>query len=360
LTVEDLTAMPDSLRETELGRRIHKCMVEPIDVAVYPLFRCGLIRVHDDDHVLIFAMEHMITDGVSLGVLQQELLTVYWDTVRGRRLSLPPVPVQLSDYAVWQSIMIDSWREVHGAYWREHVAGCLRVRFPSDLGERDAGRTCWGTVPVRIPARLRSELGEWCRRERTTLVMGAFTAYAALVLRWCDVSEAVILFQTDGRTSQSTSRSIGYFASVLYLKMTLAESDTFLDLMRRVKEEYYRAREHADSAYMEAQEPRPDFTRNSCFNWLPQGPAAVHLDGLEEIMSVSRVPLWREVLENFQRDTEPEMGLVETDEEIRGNVVFPLDRFSVAKMERFARNFLLFIEVMLRRPEERVKNVILQ
>jgi hypothetical protein len=66
-----------------------------------------------------------------------------------------------------------------------------------------------------------------------------------------------------------------------------------------------------------------------------------------------------QVLKNLQRESEPELGLIETVEEITGGLIFPLNRFSVEGMERFTKNYLLFVNSFLKNPEGNVADVVL-
>ncbi|HWM71527.1 MAG TPA: amino acid adenylation domain-containing protein, partial [Steroidobacteraceae bacterium] len=359
LTVNDLTGLSEGFRESEVKRLLDGYISDPIDVKVDPLSRFRLLRLREDDHVLVVEMEHIITDGFSMNVLLHEIFSAYVQAAKGRPISLPPVPVQFTDYAIWQRDTIKSWIEKHGAYWEERLKGCQRLRFPVGEDAYAARVSGWGIIPLRIEATMREELQDWSRQKRTTLVMSIFTAYVGLVLRWCNVPEAVILFRTDGRTNSQLEGAIGYFASALYLRVALLETDSFIDLMKRVTEEYCEAYEHADSSYMEAQDPPPDFIRNPCFNWVPQGPRNVRfeLDGIDDALSVSRLPFEPRILENFERDTEPMVALIETDDEIGGGVQFPLDRLSVSTMTRFGRTLMFFIQELVRNPEQRVKDV---
>ena len=104
---------------------------------------------------------------------------------------------------------------------------------------------------------------------KTTTVMGVFAAYTALALRWCDTSDAAIGYQISGRDDPGVGNTIGYFSSTLFLRIRLLTGDRFVDLLRKVTEEYCRAYEHVDSGYFEAQTPPPDYTRTCVFNWLP-------------------------------------------------------------------------------------------
>lgn len=358
--VDDLTALSESFREVEVKRIIEEFILEPIDVAVGPLFGVRLLRLRDDEHVLIVAMEHMISDMFSMNILLRELFTAYMQALKGRALSLPAIPVQFADYAVWQRTAQRSWIEKHGAYWNEHLAGCQRLRFPEDRSSPTETHLGWGTVPIRIGRDLKAELREWSRLRQTTLVMSVFTAYVGLVLRWCNASESVFQYQSDGRVSPNIENTVGYFASVLYLRMGLLEDDSFLDLMNQVTEEYCKAYEHADFSYMAAQVPCPEFTRNAYFNWIPQGSTDLSdLNGSEYTITCSPVRFVHPMLKKLELDHDPGILLHDTDDEVVGYVYFPLNRFSIDTMEKFGRNFLRFIGALLRQPEGRVKDILL-
>jgi hypothetical protein len=112
---------------------------------------------------------------------------------------------------------------------------------------------------------------------------------------------------------------------------------------------------------MTAQATRPEFTRNTAFNWLPQGSKVdlSDLDGSEDAIACTPVRFEHPMMRNVEIDGEPSILLFDDDDEITGNVWFPMNRFSVDTMERFGRNFLVFIKALLRQPDERVKGIVL-
>ena len=319
LEVDDLTVVPESSREAEVKRLIEQLILEPIDIAVGPLLGVRLLKIRDDEHVLVVAMEHMISDGFSLNILARDILVAYMQASRGCAFSLPAIPVQFADYAVWQRSAQKSWIESHGAHWNERLAGCQRLRFPEHRSMQTATRLGRGAIPIQIGRDLKAELREWCRLKRTTLVMSVFTAYVGLVLRWCNASEAVIQYQSDCRFSSKIEDTIGYFSSTLHLRMALLEDDSFVDLMNRATEEYCKACEHADFSCIEAQVPRPEFTRNTVFNWVPQGYRVdlSALEGSDDAITCSPVSFTHPMLKKLELDYEPTILLYDRDDEIR-------------------------------------------
>lgn len=361
LQIEDLTGVADEHRDREVYRRLEELILQPIDVSVGPLFGMKLLRMQDREHVLIVVMEHIVSDEWSLNVFLRDVFTAYSKISGGLPVSLPKLPIQFVDYASWQLNRHEEWLRKHAAYWDDRLAGCQRLRFPADENAALDPRPGWSVAPVSIDRNLRAELNEWCRQRRTTVVMSICTAYVAMVMRWCHVTDTVIRFETNGRSLKEFENTIGYFTSPLFLRVELHTEDRFIDLLHRTTEEYCMAFGHADSSYIESQLPRPEFARNTAFNWVPQQSEIVPPGGgaLEAEIVCSSIPFLNPRLKELERDTEPFVVFFENDKGINGGVWFPMNRFSRSTMNRFGGNLLVFIRALLARPEMRIVDIAL-
>jgi hypothetical protein len=363
----DLTELANDVREIEVRRQIERLILEPVNIATDPLFVAQLLKLSDDEHVLIVAMEHLISDATSRGILFRDLFTAYTQLLQGRTLALPAIAVQLPDYAAWQSDTHPLWMKQYGEQWNERLTVYPRVRFPEDADLQSPTRLGVGTVSLKIGKDLKDELHTWCRQTCTTPVMSVFSAYAALVLRWCDVPKAVIRYQSDGRSRPEIEGTVGCFSSTLYVPLEYSADATYIDFLGLVTQQYCQAYEHCDFTCMvAAQLPRPEFTRNTCFNWVPASSKfdLDEQDASEHAITCSPVQFVHPMQKNLHPllksrpvDHEPTILLYESDDEIAGELYFPLSRFSALSMERFGRNFIGFIEALLRAPHTRVKDI---
>jgi hypothetical protein len=317
--------------------------LDPLNVAADELFEVKLIKHSEDEYVLILAMEHMISDAHSMSILIRDIIAGYEGVP-----ALPAVAVQPSDYALWQARA-----PKHEAYWSQRLAAHGRLRIP---GDESQSRDGWGIVPIDLSARTRGELHEWCRARKTTPAMAMFATYAALVLRWCHSTSGVIRFMIDGRSDEKLRNTVGYFAYGIPVPMELRDEDNFLDLLERVTGECARSQEHADVSYLESRQPRPEFTRSPCFNWVPDA-------GVTETSAPSQIQFTRMTLEaaelpGLERDIEPLLLLFDSPRGIRGGLQFPYNRFSRHTMDRFVCDFQTLLRVLLSRPLERVSSII--
>jgi hypothetical protein len=177
LRVEALTDLPPHVRESELQRLIERLILEPVDVAVGPLFQVCLVCLAEHDFALVIAMEHTISDAVSLSTFKQELLSAYARS-RGVDVPLIAVPVQIGDYAVWQRERLSAWLDEHGEYWDERLKGARRVHFPDAAKTPGVERYGWDVAPITIDSETIMKLSECSRRQRTTPDMTVLPAYA--------------------------------------------------------------------------------------------------------------------------------------------------------------------------------------
>jgi hypothetical protein len=353
LSVHNLMANVKGDREVEVRRLIHRLILSPVDVMNDPLFGASLVRMSENEHVLILALEHSIADAFSMGILLRELSSQYTRSLTGRPSTPPPVLTQYYQHCIRQRLDHELWKKREGIYWEKRLSGCGRLRFPFATSKVIVDGDNWAeTIQLHISRSLKRELVSWSRLYKTTLAMCMLTTFAALVLRWCNVFDVVLQYQIDGRSDHRVENTIGYFASVLFLRIELDKRDSFIGLLSRVTGEYCSAYRHADSSYLESQHPRPEFARNSWFNWIPKSCEVnlSDLDGTENAITCNSVSFENPAVKRLQRDTEPGVAFFDGDEDISGVVWFPKDRFSIEVMERFARNFFSFLSFQLERP----------
>ena len=359
LEITDLSSLPGAARELQAKMLAEQLAHESVDVAVGPLFAARLLRMGNEEHVLIVTLDHMISDGASVAILLSDVWTLYAQSVRKLPLSLPEIPLQFADYAVWERKTHPLWVKRHGAYWDKRLSGAAPLQlFPRvappitrprmELLHFEVGETVCG------------ELRELARRAGTTVAMSIFTAYVALLLRWCNTTDAVVSFVTLGRNFPPLKHTIGYFGSSTFLRIESRAQDSFLDLLRRVTQEYVTAYQHADSGRVAAQTPTPDFAANPRFNWHPghfnlNASGEIHELGQKTSLSMRRSPFEIAPRTDFDgRGGGPELMLGDSNGTIVGDFWYRADLYPSSAAERFERNLRLFVELMVTAPRTRV------
>ncbi|MEM9009522.1 MAG: amino acid adenylation domain-containing protein, partial [Cyanobacteria bacterium P01_F01_bin.86] len=102
LPLADLSKIPSIEQEAEVQRLTTEAACQPFDLTAEQLFRIKLLRLSSTDHLMLLIMHHSIADGWSSNILMRELLALYDAFSTGRPASLPEIPIQYVDFAIWQ------------------------------------------------------------------------------------------------------------------------------------------------------------------------------------------------------------------------------------------------------------------
>ena len=207
-------------------QRLAKAEAEqrPFDLATGPLLRVQLLRLGEEDHVVLFTMHHIISDGWSLGVLVKEVATLYEAYIKGEASPLPELEIQYADYAVWQREWLQGEvLEEQLSYWQRQLGGELPVlELPTDR-PRPAVQSYRGArQSITISAELTQQLKALSQREGCTLFMTLLAAFQVLLSRYTKHDDVVVGTAVANRTRAEVEPLIGFFVNTLALRTNLS------------------------------------------------------------------------------------------------------------------------------------------
>ena len=155
LAVDDLRKLPPSKREKAAHRLVQAELMHCFDLLRGPLIRARIVRLVEDEHLLLIAMHQMVADGGSLGVIAEELAALYEAFAAGKASPLSPLPIQYADFAAWQC----AWQShpdvaAQLGYWREQLRGPLPVLKLGAARPRRAASGLTAQRDIALPASL--------------------------------------------------------------------------------------------------------------------------------------------------------------------------------------------------------------
>lgn len=268
LNVVDLSERSGGDLDDHLNGEIQRFLDQTIDPTQDLMFEARLWRLSDRKHVLVVLIDHVVSDGVSNGIIAREVWSLYDQAVQGQPFSLPPLKYQFSDYANWLRQSHDDWMIEHGAYWTDHLKGVSPLEIPCDeeIGELSVPAGLAVHVPFGddLSARLRSV----AQRERTPLSLVVLTAYVAEISRWCQRNDVLIPVVSTGRYRRPALQNVvGYMANAVHLRLAVIENDTFSGLLARIRSEFALAFKHQD--FDRVPNFIPECASEALFNWQP-------------------------------------------------------------------------------------------
>ncbi|MDZ7269873.1 MAG: amino acid adenylation domain-containing protein [candidate division KSB1 bacterium] len=357
LPVIDLSGLPATEREAEVMRLARAEAQQPFALAEGPLFRVKLIRLAQEDHVALFTMHHIISDGWSMGVLLREVALLY-DAFRNDRPSpLPPLPVQYADFAAWQRQWLQGEiLERQLAYWKQQLAGCPPLlELPTDRPRPAVHSFRGAQLNFMLPADLTGRVKELSRQMGTTLFMTLLAAFQVLLARYSNQKDICVGTPIANRNRAELEGLIGFFANTIVLRTQLADNPSVRELLRRVRETALAAYAHQDVPFemlVEALAPERDLSHTPLFQTMfvfqQQAVAGRQVPGLR--MSPLEVHSGTAKFDLSLEMTETSEGLAATFE-------YNTDLFDAATIARLARHLERLLQGMAGDPDRRVAHL---
>jgi amino acid adenylation domain-containing protein len=354
--VVDLQGQAQPQQEAQLHALAQMEVQRPFDLAQGPLVRAILVRLSDEEHVLLLMMHHIVSDGWSHDVFWREVAMLYAAFTTGQPASLPALACQYADFAHWQQQWLQSERlDTQLAYWQQQLTDVPALQLPADH-PRPGIQTFRGARHFLILSQtLTQALKKLSQRYGVTLFMTLLAAFQTLLHRYTGQNDIAVGSLIANRNRVEIEGLIGFFVNTLVLRTNLSGDPGFQTLLARVREVTLDAYEHQDLPYEKLLEelrlPR-DLSRNPLFQVLFVLHNTPH-QGLA-LPGLTMSPL--EIDPGTAR-FDVTLEFWETPEGLRGRFEYSTDLFEAATIVRMAGHLQTLLEGIVAHPEQRLSRL---
>ncbi|NYG35447.1 amino acid adenylation domain-containing protein [Sphaerotilus montanus] len=353
LAVTDLSTWPDDRQQAEVTRQVRQQNDQAFDLANGPLWNATLLRLSPKHHVLTLTLHHAIADGWSMGILMHELSTLYGTLVAGRpasAASLPALPVQYADYALWQREWLRGpVLEAQLDYWRQRLDGAPPLlTLPTDHPRPAVQRGVGDKFVFLLPSGLTEALKHLGRAENATLFMVVQAVFSVLLARYAGQDDIVIGTPSANRQFAETEPLIGLFLNALVLRTDVSGNPSFRELLARVRQGDLDAfQRHAlpFETLVEALRPERSLAYTPVFqvmfNLLTNRSHALTLEGLRAEHAA---------IDDGMAKHDLTLMMHEIDTGLHTVFEYDTDLFERATIERMAGHFRVLLETVIADP----------
>jgi amino acid adenylation domain-containing protein len=269
IALVDLSPRSGPNQELELNRLLIEGARTPFDLEHGPILRCTVVRLAPAKHLFVLRMHHIAADGWSMGIFGRDLAECYRAACVGETARLPELPIQYSDFAVWQRQWLSGERlKEQLGYWLEQLRDAPDLDLPTDR-LRPARQSFRGAfLGFSIPRALTDALHTLAAREGCTLFMLLLAAFDLLLYRHCGQRDLVVGTYIANRERAEVENLVGFFLNTLVLRVRLDPAASFLELLHHVRAVALGAYSHQDLPFemlVEHLRPRRDLSRNPIF-----------------------------------------------------------------------------------------------
>ncbi|SMC29902.1 amino acid adenylation domain-containing protein, partial [Andreprevotia lacus DSM 23236] len=248
LPLVDLTTLSAQQREDEARQLADAEARVPFDLASGPLLRAKLLRVAADEHILLYTLHHIVSDGWSMGVLFRELAALYQAHLLGQASPLPELTIQYADFAQWQrEWLTGAVLQQQGNYWQKQLANApALLALPTDRPRPVVQGYAGATHDFTINAETGTALNTLARDTQSSLFMVLAAAFNVLLQRYSGQHDICLGTPIANRNRDEVEPLIGFFVNSLVLRTDLEGNPSFKALLLQVRQTTLDAYAHQD------------------------------------------------------------------------------------------------------------------
>jgi ubiquinone/menaquinone biosynthesis C-methylase UbiE/acyl carrier protein len=346
--IEDLSRLDPSVQRELVLNALRQGSSQPFDLAHGPLLRMAVIKLSEHEHILLRTMHHIISDGWSDAVFNQEIAALYRAFHEGANDDpLPALPVQYADFALWQrELLSEEALAAELAYWNRQLAGIPeRLDLPTSRPRPSLQTFAAEIWEVKLSLAQSLALKRLSRAHQTTLYMTLLAAFGVLLSRYSGQEDIVIGSPVANRLDVQLEQLIGFFVNSLVMRIQVKPELSFRALIAQVRQTTLEAYLHRDMPFERlVQEVSPQRRLNMTPIYqvsfaLQNAPSAAEcLEDIELEPMESDQPRVRRDLEVHAFEQEDHIGLL---------WLYNRDLFERGRIEQMGRHYIRVLDNML-------------
>jgi amino acid adenylation domain-containing protein len=357
LPVIDLESFAAAEREAEAMRLAKEEAQRPFDLMRGPLLRVTVLRLGEQDHLVLLTMHHIVSDGWSMSVFISEMAALYEAFIAGQPSPLPELSIQYADFAEWERQRLQgTFVEEQLAYWKRQLGGSLPVLPLRTDRPRPATQSFRGARhPLALSQPLTASLKALSQSEGATLFMTLLAAFQTLLYRYTGQEDISVGSSVAGRNRAETEGLIGFFLNTLVLRADLSGNPCFRELLRQVREVAlgaYSNQEVPVEMLLETLQPDRAMSHNPLFQVL-----FILQNTPEATLRIGDLTLTPLELETDTAKFDLTLDLAEKSGAIHGWLEYNTDLFDADTIARMTRHFQVLLESIVFNPDQRLSDL---
>ncbi len=356
LPIVDLSELPPDRQLDEAQQLATEEAQRPFDLSNDKLVRLSLLRLDREKHVLVLAMHHIVSDGWSIGILIRELSILYDAYSHGREPQLPALPIQYTDYAVWQRNWLQGEvLEKELEYWRRELSDApVALELPTDR-PRPALQSHRGAhYTVRLSPEVSEGLKALGQEETVTNFMLLLAAFHVFLYRYTGQRDICIGTPIAGRNRIESEALIGLFVNTLVIRAQLSERQSFREVLYQVRDKSLEAFAHQNVPFerlVEVLQPERSLNRSPFFQVMF---SLQNATAETPPMGDLQLEFWKHDKSLSQFDFM--LTILETDR-FNFTVEYSTDLFDETTIKRMMGHFRNLLEEIVLAPGERIERL---
>ncbi|MGG4499056.1 amino acid adenylation domain-containing protein [Brevibacillus reuszeri] len=340
--------------EKDLDQVIENLIV-PFDLKNPPLFRASIIGIDEITHILLLDMHHIVSDGVSVDIIIQEIMAFYNDW------ELKELKIQYKDFSKWQIEMQKSAKfKKQEEYWLSKYSDTIELtelQLPYDFSNFDFQDFKGDQILFKIDNLISNNLDILSKNKDCTLYITLLAAFFILLYRYTGQEDIVVGTPIAGRNMIETERMVGMFVNTLALRNKIAENKQFIDFLSEVRSNTLNAIYNQDYPFemlIDAINAKRNIGKNPLFNTM-FAHQTVNRYRNTNGGNVQFIPY---NIKCFDSTFEISFTVLDEEGKLTLSVEYRKNLFKKNTIKKMIRSYIYILKLILKKPEIELKEIV--
>lgn len=368
--IDDLTHLPEHLREEEAMGRIDAFTMLTFDLAKDRLWRTKLLKIADQEHIFVSSLHHIIFDAWSIGVFVREVTALYQAFVAQNPSPLPELPIQYVDYAIWQRDWLKGTDLKQDAlqrgaeemspegqdrskcqlsYWQKQLENLPhRIELPTDRPR--PARPSYRGEHYHFELKDGGRLEAFAKAHGVTPFVLLLAIYQVLLAKYSGSRDIPVGTPINQRDHHHLTELIGLFLNTVVMRAQIGKGMSFTDLLAQVQGNFFDALGNGDLPFeqlVEAVRPQRSLSHAPLFQVMF---TTVAIEGMS--LNISDLDLSLIPPKFPTSKFELTLAVTTNHEDWHANFEYNSDLFDPTTIEGMAQHYNQLLQLVVAHPEK--------
>ena len=338
----------------ELQYYIRELINEPFDLSNDLMIRGHLIKLSEEDHVLVITMHHIASDGWSLSIIVRELVELYSAFEENREAQLNELEIQYIDYSIWQkNILQGESLDKRLGYWKNKLEGVEPLQMPTDFARPPVQSSRGAISRFYIEKETAASLQALSQKNGATMFMTLLSAFNILLYKYSGQEDICIGCPVAGRQFEEVESLIGFFINTLAIRAEVKGEVPFTEILGQVKQTTLEAFEYQDVPFEKIVD---SVVKDRDLSRTPLYQVTFVLQNTPDIpeLKLGEISLSSEDIQYNISKFDMVFSITETAKGLQGVIEYCTDLYKESTILRFIDHFKELLVSIIKDPEQKI------
>ena len=317
----------------------------------------GTIINFSDEVLLVVVLHHIISDGWSIPIFINELSELYRSKKNNRSANLSVLPVQYSDYSLWQR---EYWEKLvledKLKYWEKTLDGVTPINLPIDYSYPSLQSNNGDLIDFSFSKQLNENVISFSKHNKVSVFMTLLSALKILMYKYTGQNDVCIGTPVANRSQNELENLVGFFVNTIALRSYLNENESvsvFVDQIRKVTLESYSNQDVPFEKVVERVVKDRNVSRSPIFQVL----LVLQNEPYAQVINIDDVTLTQLKIEKKTSKFDITFEFIQNKSGLELSIEYCTDLFKQETIERMASHYELLLSNIVDNPHQQIKDL---